>query len=136
MCRWLKSKPRAIDRILHSAAAIRSRRIVVGQTKASRKAYGYLRDHVRHLDDTEYRRSHLPIGSGVTEAACKTVFSQRLKRSGMAWSEAGGQRIVDLRVIHLSGVWPQVHQSYLQSKMLPDEPAREGKAKRKPEKAA
>jgi hypothetical protein len=136
MCRWLKSKPRAINRILHSAAAIRSRRIVVGRAAAYRKAYGYLRDHIGHLDYTEYRRNHLPIGSGVTEAACKTVFSQRLKRSGMAWSEEGGQRIVDLRVIHLSGVWSQVHQSYLQSKMLPEEPTQEGKAKRKPEKAA
>jgi hypothetical protein len=136
MCRWLKSKPNAINRILHSAAAIRSRRIVVGQAQAYRKAYGYLRDHMGHLDYTEYRRDHLPIGSGVTEAACKTVFAQRLKRSGMAWSEGGGQRIVDLRVIHLSGVWSQVHRSYLQSKILPEEPTQEGKAKRKPGKAA
>jgi hypothetical protein len=136
MSRWLKTKPRAINRILHSAAAIRSRRIVVGRTEAYRKAYGYLRDHIRHLDYTEYRRNHLPIGSGVTEAACKTVFSQRLKRSGMAWSEEGGQRIVDLRVIHLSGVWSQVHQSYLQSKILPERPTQNGEAKRKPGKAA
>jgi len=136
MCRWLKSKPRAINRILHSAAAIRSRRIVVGRTAAYRKAYGYLRDHIGHLDYTAYRRNHLPIGSGVTEAACKTVFSQRLKRSGMTWSEGGGQRIVDLRVIHLSGVWSQVHRSYLQSKMLPAGPTQEGKAKGSPKKAA
>jgi hypothetical protein len=136
MCRWLKEKPRAIDRILHSAAATRSRRIVLGRAKAYRKAYGYLRDHIGQLDYTEYRRNHLPIGSGVTEAACKTVFSQRLKRSGMAWSEEGGQRIVDLRVIHLSGVWSQVHQSYLQSKILPERPTQRGKAKRKPGMAA
>jgi hypothetical protein len=136
MCRWLKEKPRAINRILHSAAALRSRRLVVGQGAAYRKAYGYLRDHIGHLDYTEYRRNHLPIGSGVTEAACKTVFSQRLKRSGMAWSEEGGQRIVDLRVIDLSGVWSQVHQSYLQSKILPEEGAQEGKAKAKARKAA
>jgi hypothetical protein len=136
MCRWLKSKPRAVNRILHSAAAIRSRRIVLGQKAAYRKAYDYLRDHIGQLDYTEYRRNHLPIGSGVTEAACKTVFSQRLKRSGMAWSEEGGQRIVDLRVIAMSGVWSQVHQSYLQSKRLPEEGTRKGNAKRKPEKAA
>jgi hypothetical protein len=136
MCRWLKSKPRAVYRILHSAAAIRSRRIVLGQTAAYRKAYDYLRDHIGHLDYTEYRRNHLPIGSGVTEAACKTVFSQRLKRSGMAWSEEGGQRIVDLRVIDLSGVWSQVYQSHLQSKMLPEEGTEKGNAKRRPKKAA
>ena len=136
MCRWLKSKPRAVYRILHSAAAIRSRRIVRGQTAAYEKAYGYLRDHIGELDFTAYRRNHLPIGSGVTEAACKTVFSQRLKRSGMAWSAEGGQRIVDLRVIDLSGVWSQVHQSYLQSKMLPEEGTQGGKVKRRSERAA
>ena len=68
MCRWLKSKPNAISRILHSAAAIRSRRVVPGQSKAYRDAYGYLRDHIKHLDYVRYRRNHLPIGSGVTEA--------------------------------------------------------------------
>ena len=41
----------------------------------------------------------------MTEAACKTVFTQRLKQSGMTWKVEGGQWIVDLRVIHLSGVW-------------------------------
>jgi hypothetical protein len=136
MCRWLKTKPRAIYRILHSAAAIRGRRLVPGRSKAYREAYGYLRDHIKHLDYVSYRRNHLPIGSGVTEAACKTVFSQRLKRSGMAWSVEGGQRIVDLRVIDLSGVWSEVHQSYLQSKRLPEDRTREGSGKRSPRKAA
>jgi hypothetical protein len=136
MCRWLKSKPRAVYRILHSAAAIRSRRTVLGRSQAYGKAYGYLRDHIAQLDYTEYRRQNLPIGSGVTEAACKTVFTQRLKRSGMAWSEEGGQRIVDLRVIHLSGVWTRVHQSYLQLQMLPEDGTQEGKAKEKSRKAA
>jgi hypothetical protein len=28
---------------------------------------------MRWLDYVGYRRDHLPIGSGVTEAACKTV---------------------------------------------------------------
>src|SRR3954467_15983262 len=136
MCRWLKSKPNAIYRILHSAAAIRSRRVVPGQSKAYRDAYGYLRDHIKHLDYVRYRRNHLPIGSGVTEAACKTVFAQRLKRSGMAWSVEGGQRIVDLRVIHLSGVWSEVHQSYMQSKPLPEMPTQGRSGKQKPRKAA
>ena len=52
----------------------------------------------------------------MTEAACKTVFTQRLKQSGMTWKVEGGQWIVDLRVIHLSGVWSEVYQSYLGSK--------------------
>src|SRR3954451_1122635 len=47
MCRWLKTKPRAIYRVLHSAAAVRSRRLVWGQSRAYREAYGYLRGHIK-----------------------------------------------------------------------------------------
>jgi hypothetical protein len=64
MCRWLKAKPRAIYRILHSAAAIRSRRLVVGRSKAYRQAYEYLWRNIKHLDYVRYRRDHLPIGRG------------------------------------------------------------------------
>ena len=66
-----------------------------------------------------YSCQRLPIGSGITEAACKTVFTQRLKRSGMSWTLAGGQVILDLRVIWLSGVWENVHQRYLASQPMP-----------------
>jgi hypothetical protein len=137
VCRWLKTKPRGIYRVLHSAAAIRRKRIVEGaKRKQYRDAYNYLRKRIRFLDYCQYRRNHLPIGSGVTEAACKTVFTQRLKQSGMTWTLEGGQWIVDLRVIHLSGLWPQVYQAYLQAKMLPDMGVQEGSAKKKPKKVA
>jgi hypothetical protein len=120
MCRWLKAKPRGIYRVLHSAAAIRRRRIVLGAKRQQyREAYTYLRKRMRWLDYVSYRRDHLPIGSGVTEAACKTVFTQRMKQSGMTWHVDSGQWIVDLRVIHLSGVWTEVYRSYLQSKTPP-----------------
>src|SRR5436305_10269569 len=120
MCHWLKEKPRGIYRVLHSAAALRRRRMVVGAKREQyRAAYKYLRKRMRFLNDCEYRSLHLPIGSGVTEAAGKTVFTQRLKQSGMTWSLEGGQRIVDLRVLHLSGVWVEVYQTYLQAKILP-----------------
>jgi hypothetical protein len=72
----------------------------------------------------------------VTEAACKTVFTQRMKQSGMTWNGESGQWIVDLRVIHLSGVWNEVYQTYLGSKEK-DEMATQGTTpKRKPSKAA
>ena len=37
------------------------------------------------------------IGSGVVEATCKTLVTERLKRSGMRWSVRGGQAILTLR---------------------------------------
>jgi hypothetical protein len=118
MCHWLKTKPRGIYRVLHSAAAIRHRRtiLVAAKREQYRSAYAYLQKRIGSLDYSQYRRAHLPIGSGVTEAACKTVFTQRLKQSGMTWTTEGGQWIVDLRVIYLSGIWTEVYQAYLGSK--------------------
>ena len=137
MCRWLKTKPRGVNRVLHSAAAIRRRRMVVGaKRKQYCDAYNYLRNRIRFLDYRQYRRDHLPIGSGVTEAACKTVFTQRMKQSGMTWKQEGGQWVVDLRVIHLSGLWTQVYQAYLQAKVLPDMGTQVGSADKKPKKVA
>ena len=137
MCRWLKTKPRGVNRVLHSAAAIRRRRMVVGTKQEQyRHAYNYLRKRIRFLDYCRYRRDHLPIGSGVTEAACKTVFTQRLKQSGMTWKLDGGQRIVDLRVIHLSGVWSEVYQASLQAKILPEVGTQGGTRKNQPKKVA
>ena len=57
----------------------------------------------------------LPIGSGVTEAACKTIVAQRLKLSGMRWSKAGAQPILDLRVTLLSGIWAATYRQHLRS---------------------
>jgi len=41
---------------------------------------------------------------------------------------------VDLRVVHLSGIWPQVYQAYLQAKILPEMGTQEGSRKKKPRK--
>jgi hypothetical protein len=49
-----------------------------------------------------------PIGSGVTEAACKTLVKQRLCRAGMRWTEQGAQMILSLRALLLSETrWEQ-----------------------------
>ena len=52
MGRWLKEKPRGIYRVLHSAAALRRRRIIVSATQREqyRSAYAYLRERMRWLD--------------------------------------------------------------------------------------
>ena len=115
----LKTKADGVSRVLKSASALRRSRGLCGQTKLYDQAYRYLRRRSAWMKYALYRRQKLPIGSGITEAACKIVFTQRLKRSGMSWTIAGGQVILDLRVIRLSGVWHTVHQRYLASKPLP-----------------
>ena len=115
MRRWLKEKPGGIHRVLRSAGALQSIRGLVGAEDEYRGAYAFLRKHARWMDYFARRRRKLPIGSGVTEAACKIVFSQRFKCSGMKWNIEGGAVILALRVAILSGTWPQVRQAMFAS---------------------
>lgn len=66
----------------------------------------YFRNQRLHMDYAEYLCQGLPIASGVVEAACKTLVTQRMKRSGMAWAAAGGQGILTLRSLIQSDRWP------------------------------
>lgn len=114
--RMLKNlkRPSGASRVLHSAASLLSRR-KLGKTPLEnfQKAYRYIQSRTSYVKYHDYKRNHLPIGSGVTEAACKTVFTQRLKLSGMRWSHEGACRILTLRTILLSGTWDATYGANL-----------------------
>ena len=98
-------------RVLHSAAALRGRRGLSQRREAAyQKASNYLRKRTHWMQYAAYRRVGVPLGSGVTEAGCKTIYSQRLKLSGMRWNAAGAQVILDLRVVLLSGIWQETYE--------------------------
>jgi hypothetical protein len=61
------------------------------------RAVGYFRKHRHRMSYSALKKLGLPIGSGVVEAACKTLVGQRLKRSGMRWSDDGAQAILTPR---------------------------------------
>ena len=106
MLRILKRKPRGVNRVLHSAAAFAARRTMgKSRTQKFHKAYNYLRKRTKWMRYSEYKKRHIPLGSGITEAACKTVYTQRLKLSGMRWKRAGAQQILTLRTVLLSRTW-------------------------------
>ena len=97
-------------------------------------AYNYLRDRTQMLRYAAYKRVGIPCGSGVTEAACKTIYTQRLKLSGMRWKKPGGQTILNLRVMLLSEVWMEAYRRVMKNAnnvIVPayDVPARKGLAK-------
>lgn len=118
--RWLRDRRQGSAQVLRSAMQLLERRKMTRAQKTEFwKAYNYLRRHRRWMDYAGYRQRGLPIGSGVTEAACKTVFTQRFKRSGMRWHRETGQVILDLRVIHLSGIWDETFAADLGARELP-----------------
>jgi hypothetical protein len=121
MRRWLRDRPQGAAQVLRSATQhLDRRKSTKGQQAEFWKAYRYVRRHRRLMDYQGYKRRGLPIGSGVTEAACKTVFTQRFKRSGMRWRHESGQVILDLRVIYLSGIWEGAFAADLAARELPN----------------
>ena len=69
-------------------------------TEKIRKEAEYFENHVERMRYPEFRRQHLFIGSGVIEAACKTVVGSRFKQSGMFWTVRGANAILALRCCH------------------------------------
>jgi hypothetical protein len=103
---------RGTTRLLQAASWHRGGlKLSAAREEEYRKAYGYLARHRQWMDYARYRQEGLPLGSGITEAGCKVLFTQRLKQSGMKWKEPGGQVIVTLRSLWLSGVWQQVFRA-------------------------
>ena len=59
--------------------------------------FDYFINNAARIDYAEALEAHQPIGSGVQEAACKTLVAERMKRSGMTWREPGGQAVLTFR---------------------------------------
>lgn len=91
---------KVIGRLRYRASRRRGR-----QRERLEKELTYFRNQRSRMRYAQYRRDGLPIGSGVVEAACKTLVTQRLKRAGMRWEMAGGQAILTLRSVIQSERW-------------------------------
>ena len=122
MRHWLRARHDGITQVLRSATQHfnGSGRLSKAREEQFWEAYEYLRRHANWMRYAGYRSQGLPIGSGVTEAACKIVFTQRLKQSGMSWESEGGQVVVNLRLLCLSGIWKKVYRAYQRSRLQPN----------------
>lgn len=103
-CHNLKHKQGAATRLLKEMQALSEddqRRSQPVQEKLD-AAITYFHNHKHQMSYARYRARHLPIGSGVTEAACKTLVKQRLCNSGMRWVEKGAKIVLSLRALMLT----------------------------------
>jgi len=66
---------------------------------------GYFRSNALRMRYPIFRAQGMQIGSGVAEAACKTVVSTRAKRAGMRWTPEGLDAVLALRTAVLNGTY-------------------------------
>ena len=97
----LKEDEQGAAKVIRSLVSLRTR-IPSGRRKKLDTVIGFFRKHRPHMRYADAQRQNLPIGSGVVEASCKTLATQRLKNSGMRWSDRGAQAILTLRALRQS----------------------------------
>jgi len=71
------------------------------------KQIAYFEHHQDKMLYKTYRDQGLFYGSGVIEGGCKSVIGQRLKESGMFWTEAGATSVLNLRLALKSNRWDE-----------------------------
>ena len=101
---WLKEAADGAERVIRT---LRFQCSLASGNKLKRleAELTYFRNQQLRMHYSEYLRLNLPIASGVMEASCKTLVTQRLKRSGMTWTNNGGQAILTLRSLIQSNRW-------------------------------
>lgn len=114
-CSQLKHEPNGVQAILKELQAIDVQRWPEMRAEKLASCITYLTNQSPRMKYSEYQAAGMPIGSGVTEAACKTLVKQRLCRSGMKWSEKGAQVILSLRALVLTAsrwnqFWNKINQ--------------------------
>jgi len=120
-CHRLRHELEGAERVIRALVYLRNkhpRRKRIGQV------LGYFRRNRHRMRYAELAAANLPIGSGVVEAACKTLVTQRMKRSGMRWRHEGGQAILTLRALvqseRFDRGWQLLAETYRADVKLPD----------------
>jgi len=116
----LDASDRAIDEILGWLGGEQLAR--VEKTRSAEAVDEYL-GHIVYLENNAHRMTYhstrkkgLPVGSGLTEGACKSVVGQRACGSGQRWRPPGIAAALTLRAIHrserLPGFWSHLSRRY------------------------
>lgn len=76
----------------------------------------YIRNNKDRMRYATLLSKGLPVGSGITEAACKSVIGQRTAGSGQRWHDQGVSAALTLRALHrsarLSAFWTYYRSTY------------------------
>jgi hypothetical protein len=90
----LRDDERGVEKVIRALKHLSSKH---ARNDTIRQALAYFRKNRPRMHYAELKARGFMIGSGIVEAACKTLVAQRLKLSGMRWSAAGAQAILTPR---------------------------------------
>jgi len=108
----LKAEDDGADTVLRSMRARLPAVDFKTRQKALASAIQYIanQNEADRMNYAEALRRNYPIGTGITEAACKTIAGVRMKRAGSRFSQHGGQTVMTFRAAVLSGRFEALHE--------------------------
>ena len=107
-CHNLKHKHGAATRLLGEMEGFAPRIRSPDDSEKLQAAITYFGNQKHRMKYAQSLKLNLPIGSGVTEAACKVIVKQRMCCSGMKWKDRGAKVVLSLRCLNYSrGRWNQ-----------------------------
>jgi hypothetical protein len=116
----LRHNNNGVESVIRSLIHLRKKH---PRRKIIARELAYFRKNRKRMSYSQIAESKLPIGSGIVEAACKTLVSQRMKCSGMRWRLDGGQAILTLRSLiqseRFDSAWKLLLNSYKSVISLP-----------------
>jgi hypothetical protein len=79
------------------------------QLKALNTTIGYYQRNLPYMRYDHYLAQGWPVGTGVVEGACGHLVKDRFEQSGMRWTKAGAQPLLDLRAVRVNDDWNEYH---------------------------
>jgi len=108
-CHQLKHEANGARELLDEFIGYRTKKLNKQKRDKLESAITYFTNNQCRMNYSEYVNLKYPIGSGITEAACKVIVKQRLCNSGMKWKQPGAAAVLCLRALNYSsGRWEQL----------------------------
>jgi len=114
-CSSLKNEENAAQQIYTELKEVAEKKLPKKRQADLNRTLTYFKNNLTRMNYAAHINQNLPIGSGVTEAACKTLVKQRLCGSGMRWKKQGAKIVLSLRALvqttnRWSQFWKKINQ--------------------------
>jgi hypothetical protein len=115
-CHKAKHNYGGISRILKELEEFRdSRKMSSANRDALKTVITYLTNHKSKMQYHKNVAENMPIGSGVTESACKAIVKNRMCKGAARWKNDGASVVLAIRSMHMTETrWSQFWAKYSQ----------------------
>ena len=114
----LRHDPRGVAKVIRALRHLRDAAAAPDRAETEREL-AFFRKHRHRMRYHALKEEGIAIGSGVVEAANKTLVTQRMKRSGMRWRIVGGQAVLTFRALIKSGRFERAWKALISATNTP-----------------